>query len=438
MKLYNSLTKQIDEFKSITPGVINMYVCGPTVYNYPHIGNMRPVIFFDTVYRYFRYKGYDVRYASNFTDVDDKIIQAALSLGITERALADKFIKAYLEDLNNYHCLDVTYRPRVTDVMDDIIKFIQVLVDKGYAYLKDKNVYFRVSKIDNYGELSNQDTDNLKAGLRVESSDDKESPYDFVLWKNTDVGIKWDSPFGPGRPGWHTECVVMINNIFKNKIDIHGGGIDLKFPHHENEIAQSKAHSDHNLANYWMHNGHITVNGEKMSKSLNNFILARDLIKKYSANSIRLAILKTHYRQPLNLTVDLLIDSDKIDEKIFNVLKLANSYMAVNNLKPSKEVKLEPFCDYMDDDFNTPNAITYILDVVKNLNVALRNSDNNDIIILFTSLMTMSNILGLCYDLVEINDEDKQLFKKWLTLRDNKEYELADQLRKILNLKQII
>ena len=302
MKIFNTLTNKLEEFKPITPNVVNMYVCGPTVYNYAHVGNMYPVIVFDMVYRYFKYLGYEVNYASNFTDVDDKIINAALELEATEKELTDKFIKIYLEDVQSLNCLDITYRPRVTENMATIIEFIALLLEKGYAYKNGDDVYFDVSKIEDYGCLSKQNLESLAYGNRIEVADTKKNPYDFVLWKKTDKGITWDSPFGKGRPGWHTECVVMINNIFHGKIDIHGGGVDLKFPHHENEMAQSKAALNHGLANIWMHNGHIMVEGAKMSKSLNNFIIARDLIKEYPANVIRLAFLKNQYRAPLDLT----------------------------------------------------------------------------------------------------------------------------------------
>ena len=271
MKVYNTLTKQKEEFVPLEEGKVKMYTCGPTVYSYAHVGNMCPVIIFDMVYRYFKYRGYDVTYASNFTDVDDKIIKAAKEAGITEKELTEKYIKIYLDDVKALNCLDIDYRPKV----DEIIDYIQLLMDKGYAYQSGDDVYFRVGKVEDYGKLSKQVVEELNAGNRIEVDENKENPYDFVLWKKTKEGITWDSPWGAGRPGWHTECVVMINKLFGNKIDIHGGGVDLKFPHHENEMAQSEAACGTNLANYWMHNGHIMVEGEKMSKSLNNFILAK-------------------------------------------------------------------------------------------------------------------------------------------------------------------
>ena len=300
MKIYNSLTNKIEDFKPIKENEVTMYVCGPTVYNYVHIGNMRPVITFDMVYKYFKYLGYKVNYASNFTDINPKIITMAKELGITEREVANKFIEAYLNDLKNYNCSDIDERPTVIDHLDDIFNFITKLIEKDYAYVKDGDVYFRVSKIKDYGILSNQNISELEAGSRVDIDDKKEDPLDFALWRKTDEGEQFDSPWGKGIPGWHTECVVMINSIFGKKIDIHGGGVDLKFPHHENEIAQSMALNENHLANYWMHNGHINVDGEKMSKSLGNFILAKDFLKMHNANLIKIALFKTHYRLPLN------------------------------------------------------------------------------------------------------------------------------------------
>ena len=237
MKIYNTLSGTIEEFRTIKDNCINMYVCGPTVYSYAHVGNMCPVIIFDMVYRYFKYAGYDVKYASNFTDVDDKIIKAAKELGVTEKELTEKYIKIYLDDVKALNCLDIDYRPKVTETMDEIIAYIQELMDKGAAYQSGDDVYFRVNNDKTYGELSKQNIDELAYGNRIEVADTKENPYDFVLWKKTKEGITWDSPWGKGRPGWHTECVVMINKIFGDNIDIHGGGVDLKFPHHENEMA---------------------------------------------------------------------------------------------------------------------------------------------------------------------------------------------------------
>ena len=373
MRIYNSLTDKVEEFKPINEGKVTMYVCGPTVYNYVHIGNMRPVITFDMVYKYLKYLGYDVKYASNYTDINPKITKAAETLGMTEREVANKFIKAYEEDLKNYNCSNIDYRPRVINYLDDIFNFISKLIEKDYAYVVDGDVYFRVSKIKDYGILSNQSIEELISGSRVDIDEKKENPLDFALWRKTTEGETFTSPWGEGIPGWHTECVVMINKLFGDKIDIHAGGVDLKFPHHENEIAQSIALNNNYIANYWMHNGHININNVKMSKSLNNFILAKDFIKEHSANVIKLAFLSTNYRQPLNLTDKVFDEALIIDNKIKTVLKSANNELNIKNIHNIKEEKDSTFEEYMNDDFNTPNVITLLLSLVKDLNQEIRN-----------------------------------------------------------------
>ena len=390
MRIYNSLTDKVEEFKPINEGKVTMYVCGPTVYNYVHIGNMRPVITFDMVYKYLKYLGYDVKYASNYTDINPKITKAAETLGMTEREVADKFIKAYEEDLKNYNCSNIDYRPRVINYLDDIFNFISKLIEKGYAYVVDGDVYFRVSKIKDYGILSNQSIEELISGSRVDIDEKKENPLDFALWRKTTEGETFTSPWGEGIPGWHTECVVMINKLFGDKIDIHAGGVDLKFPHHENEIAQSIALNNNYIAYYWMHNGHININNVKMSKSLNNFILAKDFIKEHSANVIKLAFLSTNYRQPLNLTDKVFDEALIIDNKIKTVLKSANNELNIKNIHNIKEEKDSTFEKYMNDDFNTPNVITLLLSLVKDLNQEIRNKGNN-ILTLTNKILTIRN-----------------------------------------------
>ncbi len=436
MKIFNTLSGKVEEFETIEKGKINMYVCGPTVYSYAHVGNMCPVIIFDMVYRYFKYLGYDVKYASNFTDVDDKIIKAAKENGVTEKELTDKYIKIYLDDVKSLNCLDIDYRPRVTETMDEIIDYIQLLIDKGYAYQSGDDVYFRVGKIKDYGKLSGQVLEELDAGNRIDVDENKENPYDFVLWKKTKEGITWDSPFGKGRPGWHTECVVMINKLFGDKIDIHGGGVDLKFPHHENEIAQSEAASNTCLANYWMHNGHVLVNGVKMSKSLGNFMLARDLIEKYPVNVIRLAILKNNYRVPFDLSDALFKECGVLNDKIANALKQANLEIQLNNLKVGKLKKDEKIEEIMGDDFNTPNLITYLLDLIKELNSKIRAHE--DIVETVDKINIINYILGIEYDLPVLSNDDKEMYNEWLEYRNNKDFENADKLRGQLIEKGII
>lgn len=436
MKIYNTVSGKVEELKTNKDGVINMYVCGPTVYSYAHVGNMCPVIIFDMMYRYLKYRGYDVKYASNFTDVDDKIIKAAKEQGVTEKELTDKFIKIYLDDVKALNCLDIDYRPRVTETMDEIISFIKELMDKGYAYQNGDDVYFRVGAIKEYGEISKQELGNLDYGNRIDVSDNKENPYDFVLWKKTKEGITWDSPFGKGRPGWHTECVVMINKIFGGNIDIHGGGVDLKFPHHENEQAQNRAINGCALANYWMHNGHVMVNGVKMSKSLGNFILAHDLLEKYPANVIRLAVLKNNYRLPFDLTDTLFADAASINDKVMNVMKQANLEIQLKGLEVSKITNDDKINEIMDEDLNTSNLITYLLDLVKELNTKIRQKV--EFVDTYDKIQLINYILGLKYEVITLSDEDKETYNKWLEYRTNKDFENADKMRDILTSKGII
>lgn len=436
MKIFNTLSGKTEEFKTLKDGVVNMYVCGPTVYSYAHVGNMCPVIIFDMVYRYFKYRGYDVTYASNFTDVDDKIIKAAKEAGITEKELTEKYIKIYLDDVKALNCLDIDHRPKVTETMDEIIDYIQLLMDKGYAYQSGDDVYFRVGKVEDYGKLSKQVVEELNAGNRIEVDENKENPYDFVLWKKTKEGITWDSPWGAGRPGWHTECVVMINKIFGDNIDIHGGGVDLKFPHHENEMAQSCAACGTNLANYWMHNGHVMVNGVKMSKSLGNFITAHELLEKHPANVIRLSILKTNYKLPFDFTDALFKECGTINDKVYNALKQANLEVQLKGLEVGKLTQDEKINEIMDDDFNTSNLVTYLLDLVKELNTKMRAKE--DFVETYDKIMLINYILGLVYEFVELSEEDKEIYNKWLEYRNNKDFENADKMRAQLVDRKII
>ncbi len=430
MRIYNSLTDKLEEFKPIKEGKVSMYVCGPTVYNYVHIGNMRPAITFDMVRNYLEYLGYEVTYASNFTDINPKIIKAAQELGITEREVANKFIAAYLKDLEDYQCGKIDIHPTVLANLDNIYTFIQKLIDKGYAYEIDGDVYFRVNKIKDYGCLSNNNLDELESGARLEIDEKKEDPLDFALWRKSTEGEYFISPWGQGIPGWHTECVVMINSIFGEKIDIHGGGVDLKFPHHENEIAQSMALNNNHLANYWMHNGHINVEGVKMSKSLGNFILAKDFIKNSKANIVKLAMFKTHYRLPFNIKEELFKECGLLNDKIYNTLKQANLQIEINDIAINQIKQDEKINEIMDEDFNTPNLITYLLELIKELNMALRNKGK--IGLLYDKINLIINILGLHYDLKKLSKDDKETYKKWLDAKENKDYAKADELRAIL------
>lgn len=436
MRIYNSLTDKLEEFKPLKEGQVSMYVCGPTVYNYVHIGNMRPVITFDMIRNYLEYLGYKVTYASNFTDINPKIIAAAKTLEITEREVANKFIQAYLDDLAAYECGRIDYHPTVLENLNNIYDFIAKLLEKGYAYEVDGDVYFRVSKIKDYGCLSNNSLEELESGARVEVDEKKEDPLDFALWRKSLDGEHFDSPWGPGIPGWHTECVVMINSLFGSKIDIHGGGVDLKFPHHENEIAQSMALNDNHLANYWIHNGHINVEGVKMSKSLGNFILAKDFIKNHKPNVIKLAMFKTHYRLPFNIKEELLNECNLINDKIYNSLKQANLLIQINNLEVNKITKDDNINKIMDEDFNTPNLITYLLELVKELNNNIRS--NKDITSTYDKILLITKILGLHYEFTTLTASDKTLYQNWLEAKKNKDFNTADTIREDLINRNII
>lgn len=313
MKIYNSLNNKIESFKTIEKNKVKMYVCGPTVYNYIHIGNARPIIVFDSLARFLKKIGYDVKFVQNFTDIDDKIINKSLEENIDISKLTEKYIEAFLNDISQLNVLNDVIRPKVSDNILEIIDMIQNLINKGYAYELNGNVFFRVKKYLEYGKISNQNIDNLEHGIRIESDEKKESPLDFVLWKKRkEHEPYWESPFSKGRPGWHIECSALIKKYLGDKIDIHGGGIDLIFPHHENENAQSVCSCNNdNLANFWLHNGHLEINGEKMSKSLNNFMLLRDILKEYDGNIIRFFMLSTHYRKPIDFSKEGLDSSKK-------------------------------------------------------------------------------------------------------------------------------
>ncbi len=444
MKIFNSYTNKLEEFVPRHPGKVSIYICGPTVYSYIHIGNARPVIFFDTVRRYFEHRDYEVKFASNFTDVDDKIITRAIELEQTEKEVTDKFIAAFLSDVEKVNSRTDYIKPRVTEYMDKIIAYIQELIDKGYAYVVEGDVYFRVSKIKDYGVLSNRNIDDLISGARIEVNNKKENPLDFTLWKDTDVGIKFDAPFGKGRPGWHTECVAMIDNIFGEEIDIHGGGSGLLFPHHENEIAQSEALHNHSIAKYWMHNGLLNIGGGKMSKSEGKQILVKDL--NIDPNVFRLFTLSTHYRSPINYTDEVLESYVKEWDKILRVykalhLKLDLNDMLYGNAKvdPDLLVIYKEFLTAMDNDFNTPNAITAMQNLVKKANQLLRSKTEPEVLLsalkLFNDFFT---VFGLKLEVQPLAKEDKETYLLWEKARKEKDFASADRFRAILQEKGII
>lgn len=445
MKLFNSMSQKIEEFKPITEGQVSMYVCGPTVYNYPHIGNARPIVVFDTLKRTFMALGYKVKMVSNYTDVDDKIIKVAKECGISEKEVTEKFIKAYNDDRLALHAMMPDAAPKVTETMDAIIAFIDLLVKKEHAYVVDGDVYFRVSSVENYGKLSNQQIDDLMVGARIDENSKKENPLDFTLWKRTEEGIKWESPWSVGRPGWHTECVVMINKEFDGNhlIDIHGGGMDLKFPHHENEIAQSRAAYETGIANYWIHNGMVNIDGEKMSKSLGNVIWAKDMIEKIGGDTLRWLFLSSHYRSPLNINEEAIETAKKELNKVKTPLKQAYVKAGLAGVDLKEEYDVESFHTFltaMEDDLNTPNAFAAIFDVVKQLNQVVRQKeiDFTALGLKVNAVEKMLDVLGIENHRIVLSEEDKKMHAEWRNAVAQKDFELADKFRAQLIEKGIL
>lgn len=442
MKIYNTKTLKKEEFKPITEGEVKMYVCGPTVYDNVHIGNVRPVVVFDTLRRTFEELGYKVKYVSNYTDVDDKIIRRSKELGISEKELTDEMIAAYNDIRHKLNAADLYKTPRVTETMDEIISFIDGLVDKGAAYEKDGDVYFRTSSVADYGSLSNQNLDDLQVGARIEENDLKESPLDFALWKKTEDGIKWPTRYSIGRPGWHTECVVMINKELGSLIDIHGGGKDLKFPHHENERAQSMAINESELANYWVHSGMIDINGVKMSKSLGNFITAKDILSKVDPMVLRWFLLATQYRDDVNVS-DEIIESSKAElTKIITAYKQACVKLEVNDIKVDgvDEDAYKRFMDAMADDLNTPNAYAVIFEIVKNINQLVRVKEINFEALgkEVNTLVRCMNVLGIVLPDMTMSLDDKKMYQEWMDAKSVKDFKKADELRVQLSQKGIL
>lgn len=442
MKIYNTKTLKKEEFKPITEGEVKMYVCGPTVYDNVHIGNVRPVVVFDTLRRTFEELGYKVKYVSNYTDVDDKIIRRSKELGISEKELTDEMIAAYNDIRHKLNAADLYKTPRVTETMNEIISFIDGLVDKGAAYEKDGDVYFRTSSVADYGSLSNQNLDDLQVGARIEENDLKESPLDFALWKKTEEGIKWPTRYSIGRPGWHTECVVMINKELGSLIDIHGGGKDLKFPHHENERAQSMAINESELANYWVHSGMIDINGVKMSKSLGNFITAKDILSKVDPMVLRWFLLATQYRDDVNVS-DEIIESSKAElTKIITAYKQACVKLEVNDIKIDgvDEDAYKRFMDAMADDLNTPNAYAVIFEIVKNINQLVRVKEINFEALgkEVNTLVRCMNVLGIVLPDMTMSDDDKKMYQEWMDAKSVKDFKKADELRTQLSQKGIL
>lgn len=446
MKVFNTLTNQKENFTPLRQNKVSMYVCGPTVYDHAHIGNTRPMIVFDVLRRLFEYRGYEVTYVSNYTDVDDKIIRRAMQEGKTELEIANTYIQAYEKVRADLHLMTPTYTPRVTETMPDIIAFISALIENGSAYVVDGDVYFRVSSVKDYGCLSGIRIEELIEGAseRVDGADKKESSLDFALWKKTNEGIQWDSPWSKGRPGWHTECVVMINKLFEDgRIDIHGGGQDLKFPHHENEIAQSMAYHQHKIANYWMHNQMININNEKMSKSLGNVKWAKDLIVELGVNVYKWLMLSTHYRNPLNFTEEVVNNVKKEVAKVERVVSQSALQLQIRHLSlnaPFDQAIVDHLAEVLEDDLNTSNGLTCLLDEVKQLNLILRQKELDGQLLEthFASLMAMADIFGFVFKYRQLSEEEIDLYVKWQALKQEKAFEQADELRLELTKRGII
>ncbi|TDE74417.1 cysteine--tRNA ligase [Streptococcus vicugnae] len=424
IKIYDTMTRSLRDFVPITENTVNMYVCGPTVYNYIHIGNARSVVAFDTIRRYFEYRGYKVNYISNFTDVDDKIIKGAAEAGMDTKAFSDKFIAAFMEDVKQLGVKPATKNPRVIDYMDEIIDFVKVLVDKGFAYEANGDVYFRVAKSHNYAKLANKTLADLEVGAsgRVDGEGDiKEHPFDFALWKAAKPGeVSWKSPWGEGRPGWHIECSVMATSILGDTIDIHGGGADLEFPHHTNEIAQSEAKTGHTFANYWMHNAMLNIDNEKMSKSLGNFVTAHDMLQKIDGQVLRFFLATQHYRRPLNYTEKAIHDAET------NLKYLKNTFTQPFTKAADEEKWQNLLIDFenaMDNDFNTANGITVVFDMAKWINsgnyTAAIKSDFEKILAVF----------GIVFEEEVLDTDIEALIEKRQEVRANRDFATADAIR---------
>ena len=472
MRFYNTMSNKIEEFETIEKGKVKMYVCGPTVYNYIHLGNARPIIVFDTLARYFKYRGYDVTYIQNFTDVDDKIIKRANEEGISVKEVTEKYIKGFFEDIEPLNISDDIVRPKVTENMPEIIEIIKKLIDEGFAYEKDGNVFFEVKKFEEYGNLSNQKIDELEIGARVDIMEEKNNPLDFALWKRKKEGEPyWESPWGQGRPGWHIECSAMAKKYLGDTFDIHGGGQDLIFPHHENEIAQSRCAYHGNFANYWLHNGFIQVNGDKMSKSLGNFFLLREILGKFPGNVVRLFILGTHYRKPINFSMDNMEDSRKT---LKNIITSMNNFSEIigkfsdkgshegevsdntgnnstNEFKEKVNELDKKFMEAMDEDMNTPQALAVIFDQIKEtkkFSVNISNGEEAEALnYSYNSLRKkLEEVLGIMLFMEDENKNFKNndkltgnlielLIKLRADARKEKNFKLSDEIRD--NLKEL-
>ena len=452
MKIHNTLTNREEEFIPLEEGKVKMYVCGPTVYNFMHIGNARPIIIFDTVRRYFEYKGYEVNYVSNFTDVDDKIIKRANEEGVTAVEISEKYIEEAKKDMDGLNVLPATKNPKATEEIEGMIKMIEELIKKNHAYAKNGSVYFKTRSFDGYGKLSNKNIDDLEAGARIAVNDEKEDPLDFVLWKPKKEGEPfWLSPWGEGRPGWHIQCSVMSKKYLGEQIDIHAGGEDLIFPHHENEIAQSEAANGKNFARYWMHNGYLRINNEKMSKSLGNFITIRDVSKEYDLGVLRFFMLGAHYRGPINFSHELMEAAKTGLERIINAVSNLDFLLENAKDKELSETEKEVYAkalaykaDFesaMEADFNTADAVSAVFNLVKLANSEISADSSKELVKEVRKLIVLlSDVLGVkVVKEKEILDEEiEALIKERTESRKAKNFARADEIREILISKGIV
>lgn len=449
IRIYNTLTRQKEEFIPQEPGKVRMYVCGPTVYNYFHIGNARPFLIFDVVRRYLKYRGFQVLYVQNFTDVDDKIIRVAKEEGVHPQVVADRYVDAYFQDAESLGVERADVHPRVTEHMQEIIEMIEELVAKGYAYEADGDVYFKTAGFTEYGKLSKQPIEDLLAGARIEVSEKKQNPLDFTLWKAAKPGeVSWPSPWGEGRPGWHIECSAMSKKYLGETLDIHGGGQDLIFPHHENEIAQSEAANCKTFSRYWMHNGYININNEKMSKSLGNFVLVHDLLQQYDARAVRFFLLTAHYRNPINFSKELMEQAAQGLERIDTAVNNLNHWLTTvqKGDSDSKEVDAamlqDKFLQAMDDDFNTADAIAAIFELVRQANSCLHEGRATaaDVEVYRDTLVELTNVLGIApqQEGDELAEEVERLIQERALARQNRDFKRADEIRDRLTAMGII
>lgn len=452
MKLYNTLTRKKEEFVPITPGKVKMYVCGPTVYNYFHIGNGRTFIVFDTVRRYLEFKGYDVKFVQNFTDIDDRMITKANEENTTVKEVGDRFIAEYYKDADNLNIERATYNPRATEYINDVIEFVKELINKEYAYEVCGDVYFRTRKFKDYGKLSGQNLDELRKGVRINVDERKEDPLDFAIWKAQKPGEPgWDCPWGKGRPGWHIECSCMAKKILGDTIDIHAGGMDLYFPHHENEIAQSEALTGKKFSNYWMHSAYININNQKMSKSLNNFFTAREVLAEYDVDTIRFFMLSAHYRIQINFSKELLEAAKASVERLYNAIsnleslheEIETEQMNQNEIEYLKSLDKykEEFIEKMDDDFNTADAITVLFKLTKDTNINITNKSSKELVTKALELIrALGNVLGILQKSTKTNleDEIEKLIKERQNARKNKDFAKADKIRDDLKSRGIV